>query len=64
MATLNGARALGHVGQLGELTEGALADLIALPIKVRSDAYEAVVHHKGPVSASMIEGDWAIPPRA
>lgn len=64
MATVNGARALGNEGGLGELTEGALADLITLPIKVRSDAYEAVVHHRGPVSGSMIDGAWAIPPQS
>ena len=31
LATLNGARALGMPGQIGELSENAFADLIALP---------------------------------
>ena len=63
MATVNGARALGRAGQIGELSENALADLIAIPANVKaSNACEAVLAHAGPVSASMIDGDWAIPP--
>ena len=31
MATVNGAKALGMAGVIGELTEGAMADLIAIP---------------------------------
>ena len=63
MATVNGARALGRTGQIGELSENALADLIAIPASVKtSDACEAVLAHDGPVSASMIDGDWVIPP--
>ena len=63
MATVNGARALGRAGQIGELSENALADLIAIPAGAKtSDACEAVLAHDGPVSASMIDGDWVIPP--
>jgi imidazolonepropionase-like amidohydrolase len=62
MATVNGARALGRSGELGELVAGSLADLIAIPKKPGFDAYGAVVHHRGPVTASMIEGTWAISP--
>jgi cytosine/adenosine deaminase-related metal-dependent hydrolase len=62
MATMAGARALGLAGQIGELSENAAADLIAIPAEAKSDAYEAVLAHTGPVSASMIEGRWAIPP--
>jgi aminodeoxyfutalosine deaminase len=63
MATLNGARALGMRGQIGELSKAALADLIVLPLtaKVR-DIYQAVLHHQGAVAASMIDGSWAIAP--
>ena len=32
MATINGARALGRQRTLGQLTHGALADFIALPL--------------------------------
>ena len=63
MITLNGARALGMQGQIGELTEGALADLIAIPFNGPAPAaLEAVAHHDGDVAASMIDGQWAVPP--
>ena len=62
MATVAGAKALGLAGRIGELSEGADADLIGIPAGATSDVYEAVLAHTGPVSASMIEGRWAIPP--
>ena len=63
MATVNGARALGRAGQIGELSENALADLIAIPASAKTgDACEAVLGHTGDVSASMIDGHWVIPP--
>ena len=63
MATINGARALGMAGQAGELSENAFADLIAIPFAGKSeDIYEAVLHHASTVSASMIDGQWAIAP--
>jgi cytosine/adenosine deaminase-related metal-dependent hydrolase len=63
MATVNGARALGLAGQAGELSENASADLIAVPSgKNSGDIYETVLAHAGNVSASMIDGRWAIPP--
>jgi 5-methylthioadenosine/S-adenosylhomocysteine deaminase len=63
MATINGARALGLAGQAGELSENASADLIAVPSgKNSGDIYETVLAHAGNVSASMIDGRWAIPP--
>jgi cytosine/adenosine deaminase-related metal-dependent hydrolase len=63
MATVNGARALGLAGKIGELSGGAFADLIALPFSGNiSDAAEAVVHFPGRVRASMIAGNWAIAP--
>jgi cytosine/adenosine deaminase-related metal-dependent hydrolase len=63
LATANGARALGRAGQIGELSENALADLIAIPARAKtSDACEAVLGHVGDVSASMIDGQWVIPP--
>ena len=33
MATMNGAQALGKAGQVGELTENALADMIVVPYR-------------------------------
>jgi len=63
MATLTGARALGRAGELGELSPGALADLIAVPFAGdASQVAEAVVHHAGDVMASMIDGRWVVPP--
>src|SRR5438477_57169 len=53
MATRNGARALGMQGKIGELSENALADLIAVPFTGNcADAFEAAVHHVGDVAAS------------
>jgi cytosine/adenosine deaminase-related metal-dependent hydrolase len=64
MATINGARALGLAGEVGELSKNASADLIAIPFDGKvTDAYEAVLTHTSNVSASMIDGRWAMPPR-
>ena len=64
MATVNGARALGLAGQIGELSEKALADLIVIPARVgATDACPAVLAHSGPVTAVMIDGKWAVPPK-
>jgi cytosine/adenosine deaminase-related metal-dependent hydrolase len=61
MATIAGARALGMAGQIGELSENALADLITIPFTgKRADIFDSVVHHPSTVSASMIDGQWAI----
>jgi aminodeoxyfutalosine deaminase len=63
MATVNGAQALGRRGQIGELSENALADLITLPFSGQVvAAFEAIVNHPGPVAGSMIGGHWVIPP--
>jgi cytosine/adenosine deaminase-related metal-dependent hydrolase len=63
MATVNGARALGVPGRLGQLSPDALADLIALPWSGKSGKLtDHVVQHRGPVTASLIDGKWAVPP--
>lgn len=63
MATINGARALGLAGEIGELAADASADLIAIPFSGNlSSANEAIVQHRGPVAASLIAGDWAVKP--
>lgn len=63
MATLNGARALGMKGQIGELAEGRLADLVALPLAGKvADIHERVLHDARDVAASMIDGQWVIAP--
>ena len=64
MATVNGARALGLRGKIGEVSKNAFADLIALPHDGKtSRAPEAVLAHSGNVSASLIDGRWAVPPQ-
>jgi cytosine/adenosine deaminase-related metal-dependent hydrolase len=64
MATVNGARALGLAGKIGELRPHSFADLIALPFNGKpAAALNAVLQHPGPVAASMIEGRWIIPPK-
>jgi cytosine/adenosine deaminase-related metal-dependent hydrolase len=63
LATVNGARALGRAGQIGELSENALADMIAIPCSGKSaDIHGAVLHHTGNVAASLIGGRWAMAP--
>jgi cytosine/adenosine deaminase-related metal-dependent hydrolase len=63
MATIQGAKALGMGGQIGEISESAFADLIAIPFAGKTESlYESVLHHAGPVTESMIAGQWAIQP--
>jgi len=63
MATINGAKALGRAGQLGELTPGADADMIAIPYTgSRRHAARAAVQYHGHIQASMIQGRWVIAP--
>jgi cytosine/adenosine deaminase-related metal-dependent hydrolase len=63
MVTVNGARALGLAGKIGELSKNAGADLIAVPFAGKiASVHEALLQHSGSVSASMIDGQWAIPP--
>ncbi len=63
LATVNGARALGRSGQIGELAENAMADLIAIPARATvGDAGQAALAHTGAVMAGMIDGQWVIPP--
>jgi cytosine/adenosine deaminase-related metal-dependent hydrolase len=62
-ATLHGAKSLGMSGKLGELSEGAFADLITVPsMSDIENVCEAVIHHTSPVSGVMINGRWAIAP--
>lgn len=57
-ATLHGARALGLEGRIGTLSEGAAADLIAIPFRgAPGEAAQAVVSHEGPVSAMVLDGN-------
>ena len=62
MVTINGARALGMSGQIGELSEKGFADIIAVPCNgTIADICDCVLHHAGPVTGSLIDGQWAVP---
>ena len=64
MATISGAQALGMLGEIGELSWNAFADLIAVPFESSiSEVHEAVVTFPGHVGASMIDGQWVIAPK-
>lgn len=64
MATVNGARALGLAGKTGQISKSSFADLIAIPFTGKfSRATEAILEHSGNVTASLIDGNWAIPPK-
>ncbi|MBK9137681.1 MAG: amidohydrolase family protein [Verrucomicrobia bacterium] len=59
MMTVNGARALGLGGRVGELAPGAAADLLALPFSGPAGAAaETLLHHVGSIPAVMIGGRW------
>jgi cytosine/adenosine deaminase-related metal-dependent hydrolase len=63
MATVNGAKALGLTGRVGELSPGAFADWIAIPHPGgKTDIGEAILNHWQDVSASMIDGLWVVEP--
>jgi aminodeoxyfutalosine deaminase len=65
MSTISGAQALGLAGRVGELTAGAFADMIVLPLLDSGpDIHQAVLQYRGRVGGSMIGGKWAVPPVA
>jgi cytosine/adenosine deaminase-related metal-dependent hydrolase len=55
--TVNPARALRRRDQLGKITPGALADLIAMPTSGSlSEVHEEIVHYDQPIPWMMIDG--------
>lgn len=63
MCTQNTATALGLPGCIGCIAPGAMADMIALPYNGPvHNAEEAILAHEGPVTASVIDGTFVIPP--
>jgi len=65
MATVNGARALGLAGKIGEISESAFADLIAIPFAGKVvDIYDATVHQTSTISTGLIDGRWIVPLQA
>jgi cytosine/adenosine deaminase-related metal-dependent hydrolase len=65
MATVNGARALSQTGRIGELSPGALADLVALPYpeSTLSDPYRRVVQSHAPPRLLAVNGVERIAPK-
>jgi len=63
MATVNAALAMGMKNKIGELRAKSFADVIAIPFDGKiAKSHEAIVHHRGDVAASMIDGQWAVAP--
>jgi cytosine/adenosine deaminase-related metal-dependent hydrolase len=62
MTTLNPAVALGKEGLIGELSEGAYADLITVPFSGSLAEAADVIVQQGAPSAVMAAGRWIIPP--
>jgi aminodeoxyfutalosine deaminase len=62
MATMNGARAIGRSGDLGKLTDGAVADLAVIGGTAPKDLYEAVVCRNDADLRVMIGGEWVVGP--
>jgi cytosine/adenosine deaminase-related metal-dependent hydrolase len=63
LCTTCAATALGLQRRIGKLARGMFADLIALPFSGDPASLdEAVLDHRGPVHASMIDGEWALAP--
>ena len=58
MTTVNAARAIGRPTELGRLAPGSCADLIAVPRGKKRDVWQAVLDHRGDVTASMVRGCW------
>jgi cytosine/adenosine deaminase-related metal-dependent hydrolase len=67
MVLLNGARALGQTGKLGQLSPGSLADLVAFPhepvdshagidANAEVDPYHRVVHSREDPSLLLVNG--------
>jgi len=60
MSTVNGAKAIGMTGRLGEFKPGAQADVVAIPFTGKlTGLYGSVLEHDGDVAASLIGGQWA-----
>jgi cytosine/adenosine deaminase-related metal-dependent hydrolase len=59
MVTLNGARALGQAGKLGQLSPGALADITAFPIakaEAQEDPYRLAVQSRDEPTLLLVNG--------
>jgi imidazolonepropionase-like amidohydrolase len=63
MATVNGGKALGLEGEVGNLAPGSFADLVTVPgHPARGKVYEHLLQHRGPVPTVMVDGRWVVKP--
>jgi cytosine/adenosine deaminase-related metal-dependent hydrolase len=62
MVLLNGARALGQTGKLGQLSPGSIADLVSFPHSTKNggqsaiDPYQSVVHSREDPNLLLVNG--------
>jgi cytosine/adenosine deaminase-related metal-dependent hydrolase len=58
MVLLNGAKALGQAGKLGQISPGATADLVAFPYNAETeeDPYHRVVQSRGEPRLLLVNG--------
>ena len=60
MATENGAKALGLAEELGQIKNGFIANIAALPFSGNmQQVFDAILYHQGPVGMLLIEGKCA-----
>ena len=56
MVTTNPANALGRANEMGKITTGYLADMIALPLAGLKDVHEQIIAFDGDVPWVMVGG--------
>jgi cytosine/adenosine deaminase-related metal-dependent hydrolase len=65
MVLLNGAKALGQAGRLGEISPGSVADLVSFPHEADDvgamDAYQRVVQSRGEPNLLLVNGRVRVP---
>lgn len=64
MVTLNPAKALNQEGRIGEITEDALADLVAFSMDEHSNPYDAIIHSYQRPRLLMVNGEKILSPLA
>lgn len=63
MVTLNPAKALNQEGRIGEITAGALADLVAFAMEKHSNPYEAIIQSHNKPQLLLVNGQKIISPK-
>lgn len=62
MATLNPAKALNQEGRIGEISKGALADLVAFEMDIHSNPYDAIIQSHQKPRLLMVNGRKIVSP--